>query len=293
MDAETGVMIDAIAKKNVDELNRVRRTVAFHRLLLCMIERWKKGDKVIKHSPYNAVMFPEKVLAQNTNKHASHFALCRQRLKISLFVFIRYNCRMLKVVGGIIGIIFLLGGYFWWSTSDRSPQLVPAKTNPTESASPAISTKQQPPSVAPAPPVPTPPPTPPAILKKEFSSSPDEQSAVAAAAVRQFVYDLRTTLVHIGRAMAIAEGRYEVKEGEKIPTLLEEMKERAERYAALDTSMLDEAIQASVEELFRDTESLIQTFSDPPTQSELREADSKRQSIQKKADEILSSLSNI
>jgi len=198
---------------------------------------------------------------------------------------------MFKALGGIICIFILVAGYFWWSTSDRSSQLVPAKTNPAISTSPAISTKQAPPSVAPAIPVPTPPP--PAISKKESSSSPDEQSAVAAAAVRQFVYDLRTTLVHIGRARAIEEGRYEVQEGEKPPTLLEEMKERTENYATLDTSMMDEAIQASVEELFRDTGSLIQTLSDPPTQSELREADSKRQSIQKKADEILFHLQNI
>lgn len=193
---------------------------------------------------------------------------------------------MKNIFGAIVFLLLLLVGYLWWSgdisplpAAPESPSSSPKEAPPSTSFS--SSRKEKPPVAVPTPP---PPPSP-----ESAGSTPEENEeakrAESATVVRQFVYDLRTLLVHIGRARAIAEGKYR-GDTEGIPSLHTEMETLTRGYAGINTTLFKDSILSPLEELFGETEALIGTLSPTPTTQELREADNERGALQKKADAL-------
>ncbi len=195
---------------------------------------------------------------------------------------------MKSIFGVAVLLLIILLGYFWWS-GDVSPlpavqeSSSPKETPPSTSFSP--SEKEKPPVAVPTPPSPPSP--------DSAGSTPEQNEEATRAAneavVRQLVYDLRTLLVHIGRARAIAEGNYR-GDTEGIPSLHTEMETLTLGYAGINTTLFEDSILFLLEELFEETKALIGTLSPTPTAQELREADGERRPLQEKADALLNRL---
>ncbi|HLC76388.1 MAG TPA: hypothetical protein VJB82_04720 [Candidatus Peribacterales bacterium] len=213
-----------------------------------------------------------------------------QRSKgIPLRITLHYTERMWKIILGIACVLLLVCGFYWWSIYTAEPEAPPLSSHSASSASvqdvsPPVKSSQGSPRLPPPRP-----PTPPTHTPEEPVTEEEEQAAkeeANTAMVRQFIYNLRTTLVHIGRMRAIADGKYEVEESEVIPSLQSEMDELVSEYAFLEISHLGGNVVARLASLFEETQSLIESLSSPPTLSELTSADTKRRSIQKRADDL-------